>query len=330
MKHILTKNPVRGIPALVLSLFLTSCGLIYDDDLRPCRNDVKVRFVYDLNMSYRDTFSKHVHSVEVWAFGPDGSLAWHDSRAGESLAAADFFLPADVAPGKYDFVSWCGLHGNAGYGLNTRQPATKEELHAMLTTVPEGDEHVVASPLPLIFNGCLRSVTIESASTADIEQEIAIPLVEDTKNIGVSLCGATIGSPDEFSVFITADNRHLGYDNTPSEPVTYRHWRQGSTEPEGSGVFYKIATSRLMAGSDARLTVVDNRDNQCIIEIRLADLLLKIKDNYSVKMGDQEFLDRENDYSLQFTLDDNGRFNLHSLIYINGWAVVPTQTENPQ
>lgn len=329
MKHILINNLRFRVLAIVLPILAASCSVIYDDDLRPCRNNVKVRFVYDLNMDFRDLFSENVRSVDVWAFDCDGSLAWHGSREGESLSGTDFFLPADVAPGKYDFVSWCGLGDNNGYELNNYLPATKEELYMMLTTTLEGNRHVSSSPLPLIFNGNLSSVMVEGASTTDIEQEITISLVEDTKNISVSLSGPTVGSPEEFSIFITDNNRRLGYDNIPSEAVTYRHWTYG-TNTHGSGVYYKIATSRLMADSNAHLVVVDNSDNRQIIDIRLVDYLLKIKDNYSMKMDDQEFLDRENNYSLQLTLDNNGSFDFNSIIYINGWVVVPTQVENPQ
>lgn len=329
MRHNQIKNSVPRALALALLVFAASCSMIYDDDLRPCRNDVKVRFVYDLNMSFRDMFGRDVRSVDVWAFDGSGAPAWHGSAEGAALAEPGFFLPADLQPGTYDFVSWCGLRDNDGYALNDYRPATREELFMTLATVREGDLHVCASSLPQLFNGLCRSVTIKSATTADIEQEVVLPLVEDTNNIDVSLSGPTVGNPGEFTVFITDDNRRLDYDNKPSGAVTYRHWADG-TRTRDAGVCYRLATSRLLADSEARLVVVDNSDGRRVIDIRLTDYLLKIKDNYPVRMGEQEFLDRENSYSLEFTLDDHRTFDINTIIYINGWVVVPTQVENPQ
>lgn len=338
MLQILKHKPHGSLSAAVLTLALplltASCGMIYDEDLPLCRNDVKIKFVYDRNMEFRDAFSKHVNSVDVWAFSRDGSLVWHGAQHGEALAATPFLLPADVPPGEYEFVSWCGLYDNAGYNLHTYTPASKQELFLTLASLNGPDGNVCDSPLPMVFNGGIEGVTVQSAETANIEQTITLSLVQDTKNIKVMLSGPTVEDANNYSAFITAENRRLDYDNLPSLPVTYTQWSNGTVAERSAQVFYNLATSRLMAGSATRLTVTDNNDNRRVIDIPLVDYLLKVKedyeDYYKVKMDNQEFLDRENNYTLEFTLDDNGSFDFNSIIIINGWVIVPTQVENPK
>ncbi|MDE7180420.1 MAG: FimB/Mfa2 family fimbrial subunit [Muribaculaceae bacterium] len=42
-------------------------------------------------------------------------------------------------------------------------------------------------------------------------------------------------------------------------------------------------------------------------------------------MGEQEYLDRQDDYSMHFILDQNNNWYKAAGVFINSWAVVPPQ-----
>lgn len=82
-----------------------------------------------------------------------------------------------------------------------------------------------------------------------------------------------------------------------------------------------------MADANAILTIHRNRDDQDIVNINLTEFLLMVRGHYDIA-DDQEYLDRQDDYSIVFFLDANSSWYVAQGIYINGWVVVPPQQEN--
>jgi hypothetical protein len=62
-----------------------------------------------------------------------------------------------------------------------------------------------------------------------------------------------------------------------------------------------------------------------VCRIPLADYALLVKGNYRKEMSDQEYLDRQDEYTMTFFLDE-GEW-VSSVIYINSWRVVLNDTE---
>ncbi len=174
-----------------------------------------------------------------------------------------------------------------------------------------------------------------------------MPLTKDTNAVRVllqNLDGREI-NPADFTVEITDANSMLAWDNAvlAGPTVTYTPWevRYGSV---GTGtpnaqtadasraeistvatMLNELSLSRLIAGQESWLTVTRNTDGQRIIHIPLIDYLLLIKGHYG-SMSDQEYLDRQDDYSILFFIDATNNWYIASGIYINSWAVVPPQT----
>ena len=92
---------------------------------------------------------------------------------------------------------------------------------------------------------------------------------------------------------------------------------------------FELSTSRLMADEPAILSVKRNWDDREIIRINMTDYLLMVRGHYEDVTGreisEQEYLDRQDDYSMLFFLDPNSNWYKVYGIYINGWAVVPRQ-----
>ena len=93
-----------------------------------------------------------------------------------------------------------------------------------------------------------------------------------------------------------------------------------------STLLFEMSVSRLMVNGNAYLDVVRNEDGVTIIHIPLIQFFLLAKGNRYEHFGDQEYLDRRDDYSALFFIDSNKNWYTAAGIYINGWALVPPQS----
>ncbi len=80
-----------------------------------------------------------------------------------------------------------------------------------------------------------------------------------------------------------------------------------------------------MADRQPVLRVVRNADGEEIIRLPLVKYLLMIKGEYRKDMGNQEFLDRLDEYNLTFFLDGDDKWYTGAGVHINSWVVVPGQ-----
>lgn len=334
------------ISAALLGSLITStgCKMVYDDDLPGCEAKLRVRFVYEYHLKDSDAFAKEVKSVNVWAFDKAGSLAWSGSASGDVLKEKDFALDTSLPAGTYDFVSWCGLKDNGDFDLATYTPASKEELEVKLRTLEKDGENVSSSFIPGLFHGLALEETFTIEPNTNTLKTVTIPLMKDTNNIRVLLqrMGTTPLEKNDFDASLTITDAWLAWDNAvmPQSPtVTYTPWdirpvsATVETPPSGpevtslSGQLFDFTSSRLIAGSDATLTIHRNSDGVDIIRIPIVDYFIAVKGHYG-DMSDQEYLDRQDDYSILLFVDDNNELYAAAGIYINSWAVVPPQT-NP-
>lgn len=174
---------------------------------------------------------------------------------------------------------------------------------------------------------------------------IQMPLVKDTKTFHIALQqqnGEEL-NPDVFDFrIIEPESGILAYDNTPkdTETIHFTPWHRAATVIDDqnpaaragieqvSGVVADLTTSRLMDDSDVdnrRLIVTNTESGKEIVNLPLIDLLLLVKGKYThpvtgATLGSQEYLDRQDDYSLIFFLE-NGSW-LGASIYINSWHIV--------
>lgn len=336
--------------ALSVSLLSPGCSMVTDDPVA-CPAQLRVRFEYDYNIKFADAFTNEVTSVNVWAFDADGRLVWSESAAGDALKDRNFYLESPLEEGEYEFVSWCGLLGNDSFDLATYSPTSKEELKATLNTITSNGDQMSDKRLSGLFHAYVSEVKYEPDPYNPTFKYVTIPLMKDTKDIRVMLQHLD-GSPIEnqdFTVRITDNNKLLDWNNDvmPSPTVYYKPWavKYGEvTAPDGTGdgrkaetkavttvasLLFELSTNRLMIGNNAVLTVHRNWDDRDIIQIPLIDYLLLVRGHYYNKqgqeIGEQEYLDRQDDYSMVFFIDKHSNWYLAAGIYINNWAVVPPQ-----
>lgn len=105
----LHKFNLRIAAILLSALSLGSCnGVMYDEE-GDCDPHYKARFIFDMNMSYADAFSKEVNAVTLYLLDPaTGNIVWQKSERGDLLRQDGYLMDLDVAPGSYQLLAWCG------------------------------------------------------------------------------------------------------------------------------------------------------------------------------------------------------------------------------
>lgn len=344
MKHILFNLIARGVAPAMLLAALPACESVYDD-LDECRTEHRLQFQYDYNMKFADAFPAEVNSVDVWAFDKQGKPVWKTSQSGDALHEKGFYVDLPLQPGVYDFIAWCGLKDNTPFSLNTYDPSSITDLSVdlLLKGGTKADEYTGLysnAKFSGLYHAFARDVEITTNPDANEVSSVQLSLMKDTKYVKVLLqnLDGTEMRKEDFSINITAANSELAYDNevVPGTPeFRYEPWMvsEGMTQTPGSesgeitavsSILAELSTSRLMAGSKSILNVVRNSDGKKIISIPFIQYLLLVKGNYR-PMSDQEYLDRQDEYSLTFFIDKGMSWYSQIGIYINSWHVVPQQ-----
>ncbi|MBQ9462542.1 MAG: FimB/Mfa2 family fimbrial subunit [Bacteroidales bacterium] len=318
-------------------LALASCGrLIYDDAGSGDACRVSVRFKYDYNMKFADAFPNEVHSVTVFVFDPrSGALVTRASDVGKHLDGSYSLSIPGLASGTYDLVAWCGLE-DSGFTVNV--PATKQELICRLNTLTKASDYLDRDPGALYY-GYADKVQLD-VLPAGAANNVVIDLIKNTNSVRVMLQALNMGAqlnPDEYDFIISDDNALLDWKDEVSSPVSvdYLPWdkRMGTVEYDDnnnylSATIAEFTTNRLFKKDKNKvmLAVVDKVTGEKVINIPIVDYFLLVKGNYNRQMGDQEYLDRQDDYQITFFLDNTRGWSIAAGIFINGWHVVLQDT----
>ena len=324
---------------LAVVLCCSACDSVFDDE-GDCDPHYFVRFVYDMNMLRADAFASQVGSVDLYVFDAEtGAYVTHLSDKGEALASGNYRMPLDLAPGKYDFVAWCGLADNDDDFTVPQTVAQPGDLKCTMARSRDEKGAYSNRNLHALFHGSL------SVELPDEEGEhvYTVKLIKDTNNIILSLNHtASPLDPARFEVTMTDENGLMAHDNSllTDEQIEYRPWDLSSGSlnvttsradaldddedgsNQGSYLKAEISTARLMANRDCRINIVDKEQGKVVFSIPLIKWALMLRSSNHANMGDQEYLDREDEYNLMVFLTDNNEGWLAMKIIINGWHII--------
>ena len=193
----------------------------------------------------------------------------------------------------------------------------------------ENGDAVVEKDLLPLYHGYMEIVV----NDVDGTYKHTMSLMKDTNVVRIMLhemSGQEIDA-DHFIFEIKDNNGLYNWDNTllDDEEITYLPWSQetGRADVEESRAVTSISVAlaeltigRMSAEKSPILYIKNSETGEDIVRIPLADYALLIKGKYNQKMGNQEYLDRQDEYSMTFFLDEG--VWLDAYILINSWRVV--------
>ncbi len=314
----------------VAALMLTAavacgCEKIYTDQ-SDCPRGVELRFVYDYNMEYSDSFNTQVDCLTVHVFDSDGNHVDSFEEMGAPLTDENYRMTLDLDEGRYSFVVYGGMACElSSFKLMspTRAESDMEKMYVSL----DCDNSRSENKLHDLFHG-MTEVYVRN----DDYVKSTVKLTKNTNNLRVvlqQLSGEPLDS-SQFHFEITDDNSLFAFDNSlvPTDDIHYLPWATddgvvGSWDDTQTPVAVAAAEfsiSRLTTGTSPRLTITENDTQQTVLSIPLREYLLLLRSQLYDQMDEQEFLDRQSRWSLIFFLDKDNRW-AESRIVINDWVV---------
>lgn len=338
---------------LPVLLMVTGCsGMIYEDQ-GDCDPHYKVRFIYDRNLKFADAFPHEVHEVTLYVIETStGKIVWTMHEDSDALRRDGYLMDVDVEPGDYDLLAWCGEGHTSSFTVGTGTLASHLVCSLTDRSASDADGDHVTSELNNLYHGRLTAQNFPDDEGTYI---YTVPLTKDTNSVHIvlqHLSGENLDKND-FDFTITGENGKLDWDNSllPDCPLTYHAHDVKSglagvdvpdyTESDDaaakdrdiqsvSAVVADHTVSRLVKENPLYVNVYDKANGRPVARVPLIDYALLVKGNYKdpdrKPLTDQDYLDRQDDYSMVFLLDQNNRW-IKTSIYINSWHLVLQNVE---
>lgn len=308
-------------------MMFTSCEYIHED-LMPCERGVSLRFVYDYNMEYANAFPSKVHCLTLYIYDGEGNYVGTRVEKTDVLKDENYRMKIDLEPGDYSMVAYGGVACDDRSFTVIDEPTDAADKLTALSVRMSHNELTSDKLLHDFFYGKL-DVTVEENNYKDE----TVYMMKNTNNIRIILQqmnGMPVSDKDFTFRIVNDDNTLFAHDNSLIEngAVTYMPWAQGQRTvgdgEEGTGkvtvAYAEFSTSRLTVGNHPRLVIANNETGEDVLNIPLNDYLLLLKSDRYADMTDQEYLDRENEWSMIFFLDKNHLW-VDAQIIINDWVV---------
>lgn len=340
--HLLLKGSMISAVLSVAGI-LSSCDSMIFDDQGDCSVHYRLSFRYTKNILNTDAFGSQVTDVNVALYDSNGNMVYKKTEHRNLSEDNNFWMDIDVLPGTYDIIAWCEgptiIEDSNSFVLEGQ--AMTDKIQSSGAYLPlKGSEGAWYSDQDInrLYYGIKEDV--EFADSYGIINIDPIYLTKDTNHITIQLQnmdGREI-DPAILQFSLEGDNSQLNWQNVLAGDIsfTYTPWsvlststsiesraNEGNTEIP-SGVIAEFTTGRIIAGNEQYLTVKlkDSEDN--ILRIPLVQYLLLVRGNYQSATSDQDYLDRYDDFTMTFFIDETYTW-IKSRILINNWRVVPPQ-----
>lgn len=335
---LLSKLKTKFTPAVLAVLgapLFVGCNGFIHDDLPECNHDIRVKLSYTMNMDFEERIAE-VPTAHIFIFDSKGMLAGEKTVTSAELVAADGVTSVTVpASGDYQIVVWGGLSEDSPFRLDgTRAVSTIEDVtcRLMYETTEQGHK-VNKTHFPHLYH----SLTPTTFQVSDVEQEIVLnELTKNTNTLTVTLHNRSDKplKAGEYTFVVTDNNAVMGHDNSIKPEDTHVQYHATAVESgkrpvsDGQGgvsgtqaesVVATIPLARLMEDSAGYLYVYKGTEE--IAKVSITELLLKCKQYEAPHMDNQEYLDRQDSYSISFFVNEGG-YVIKSLVYVNDWEII--------
>ncbi len=295
----------------MFSCLCFACSWV-DDDLSDCPSGFWLKLSYRYNMLNVDAAFTQLKNASIFIFDETGNYLGTQHVDSLTLRQNNCQVKLEsLPPGKYDFLVWSGLTDSC------------YECSALGVRLLCDTSGTSSRRLPALFHGRLEGV--------EVPEEYAVcevPLIKLTHSFTCILQGqnTTPFTDDEFLVEIKAFNGMIDHRSQPLDSVEtcYKPFYQAIADLSGLQVVHsELNTLRLLENDKTRLVLTHRSTGQRILNIPLTEYLLFSREAYS-EMTPQEYLDRQDQYTLIFFLDTTGdklKPYICPLMKVNNWIV---------
>lgn len=313
------KGSGRGAALIAAILCLSSC--VFDD-----RGDcvLTVSFSYTYNVKCADAFSSEVRSVDLYVFDDNGIFLFRHSDPVEKDGSSCTVNLSSLESGTYTFVAIGRNRIPEDYSREfalsdlTQGVSTVEDLTMRLNRIGDTSSSDFAS----VYNGVTRAALKSGRQNVHIDMH---KITNKFRIIIMPYSGSTVLQEDRFDFRIEADGAWLDYEGNiyRNDPVKWLPYNVAVTSTKAdevsSAIVADLASSRLFRDDDAILVIGDGKGEE-YLRLNLPWFLsLQGIAEHRNEWDDQEYLDRQDYYSITFFID--GNLFVKSKIIVNGWVL---------
>ncbi len=324
------KSAFVGTAILAVSAVagLSSCNAVYED-LDECPRGLRLRFVYNYNMEFANAFPSQVDCLTLLVYDDTGRYVDTYTASRPELENESYRMTLNLRDGHYHLLAYGGMdcdkssfHFLNGPSQNFTWQDLEVEMNPGYVDTSDGKE------LHPLFYGALDA----QVETSDMDyRDYTVSMIRDTNNLRILLQHVD-GSPVDDSLFdytLTDDNTLMNCNNDviPTQPVVYSPWTRGQASgglnPDGTEnvlAYAEFSFARLVTENSPILRITLKEDNREVLQIPLINYLSLLKSDHYSSMSTQEYLDRENRWSMIFLLDKGNNW-VKTHIVINDWIV---------
>ena len=312
---------------MVFMVLMTSC---IREDTSNC--GIAVRFAYTHNILSTNALESQVDEVFLYIFGEDGILVQQYANTTEPLTN-DFIRLTNLRSGNYHFVAIAQskhiILEQSYFSIPQLIAGVSsiDELTYMMKRDASGfQRHELNNFLVGMTNVVIdRSTSHVTLELKKVTNKIRIVLLPYTPSCMLDVADY------EFSIVDKVGNGHINYDYTllPDKQITYLPYYAANLEPKDTGVLLpdeinkaavvEINTSRLLVENAPRLMIVDKKRGKKIVSMNLPWVFSLTSMENNSKWSLQEYLDRQDRYTIMSYFDANTWIN--SYFVINGWVI---------
>lgn len=310
---------MKKLTTIFLSLslaILESCSWV-NDNYDHCPTGTWVQLSYTYNMLYSEAIATHITGASLFVMDEEGNRVTEKTVSSATLQENNYRVQLpDLPTGNYHICVWAGLedpnylYSDTGIALNMT-----------------GEVH----------NQALGNLLYGRVDKVNITQEyqiVEVPMVKDNKLITTTLQllsqQGTLKA-DEFGIEISANNRQIDNNNQPSGAVVYSPILHTATQLDGLHVVQSgFHTLRLLQNDGTRMKLTHLPTQSKVFDIPLTDYLILSGMTDLLNMGEQEYLDREDQFNLIFFLNETqipDRPYACTLLQIRSWILRMNETE---
>lgn len=344
-------HTIRNLLLVAMALNATSCEWV-KDDLPECPpTELRVGFKYDYHIFGGDVFSEHVGAVYVYLFDRNNKfLSLHTETNPEVLGKRGYEMVLnDLEPDRYRLVTIAfqrsceEMYGRAGAKFRIPDMQAGDPIEKLEVTLDrkkntdDGRSYVVHENAPLDTLWMNRTKNTVETGFQETTRTL-VDLMRHTKQLTITL--RQVNDPanidcNDFSIGLTDDNGCVRHDcsiKADDELLTYTPHTMWTSEYSDDNhnemqraAHADMSLARLIYSEEwsqnALLTIFNKETGVEVARVNLPEILVSGRNTAEQSYSEQEYLDREHAYKLDFFLVGDTWQYINVTVGVLSWQV---------